>query len=141
MLDTIISDARLRKRPLSVAFLDIRNAFGSVRHECVAEVLRHFDAPINLIGCISDIYAGNTCTVRSGKGVTSSIPVGRGVRQGCLLSGMLCNLVMEVLLRGFCDCENIGYMPPTDGTILVRSLAYADDICLVTSTREQMNTL
>ena len=137
----MVKNVQARRRPLSVAFLDIRNAFGSVRHDCIDEVLRHFDAPTDLIECIEDIYTRNTCTVRCGAGETGSIPVGRGVRQGCPLSGLLFNLVIEVLLRGFRDCTDVGYRLPSKDDVLVRSLAYADDICLVTSDREQMNKL
>ena len=38
MLDSVVADAQMRRRPLVVSYLDIRNAFGSVRHECITSL-------------------------------------------------------------------------------------------------------
>jgi len=62
--------------------------------------MRAFGVPSYLVECIANIYARNTTVVRTAGGVTGEIPVGRGVRQGCPLSGIVFNLVAEVLAWG-----------------------------------------
>nr|BAC82601.1 reverse transcriptase [Ciona intestinalis] len=137
MLDTVLSDAKLRRKNLLAVFLDVRNAFGSVRHECLLKVLRHFDAPHYLVELVRDIYTGATCRVRSSVGETGDIPCDRGVRQGYPLSGILFNLVTEVLIPGL-SAGNDGYRMACLGGKLTQVLAYADDLVVVTENRDQM---
>src|SRR6218665_160779 len=40
LLDTIIKDAQRRRRPLSIAFIDVAKAFDSVSHYILARSLR-----------------------------------------------------------------------------------------------------
>ncbi|CAK8680574.1 unnamed protein product [Clavelina lepadiformis] len=138
MLDSVVADAQMRRRPLVVSYLDIRNAFGSVRHECIADVLRHFDAPDYLVRIVTDMYARGSCAVRTKRGLTAQIPVERGVRQGCPMSGIIFDLVMEVLLRGV-KTSTDGYRMPIANGRLTQVMAYADDVCLVTHDKAQMS--
>ena len=138
MLDEIIADAKTSHRALSVTWLDIRNAFGSVRPDCISQVLEHFHAPTYLLEVVSDLYSSGSFTLRGGDGVTVDVTTQKGVRQGCPLSGILFNMVLEVLLRGLRDSSSDGYNLGWKKRNLVQSLAYADDICLVTKSRQQM---
>ncbi|CAK8685086.1 unnamed protein product [Clavelina lepadiformis] len=138
LLDSVVADAQMRRRPLVVSYLDIRNAFGSVRHECIVDVLKHFDAPDYLVGVVSDMYARGSCAVRTKRGLTGHIPVERGVRQGCPMSSIIFDLVMEVLVRGVKESTD-GYRMPTANGRLIQVLAYADDVCLVTHDKAQMS--
>ena len=100
MLDEVVADARMGRRPLCVTWLDIRNAFGSVRPDCILQVLEHFAAPSYILGVVADLYSSGTFSLRGGDGVIVEASVRKGVRQGCPLSGVLFNIVVEVLLRG-----------------------------------------
>ena len=44
-------------------------------------------------------YAGQEATVRTGHGTTDWFQIGKGVRQGCILSPCLFNLYAEYLMR------------------------------------------
>ena len=102
-------------------------SFGSVRHECIVDVLKNFDAPDYLVRIVCDMYARGSCAVRTSRGLTGHIPVERGVRQGCPMSGIIFDLVMEVLLRGVKTSTDGYRMPSANG---IQVLAYADDVWL-----------
>ena len=44
-------------------------------------------------------YAGQEATVRTGHGTTDWFPIGKGVRQGCILSPCLLNFYAEYIMR------------------------------------------
>ena len=45
------------------------------------------------------LYAGQEATIRTGHGTTDWFQIGKGVRQGCLLSPCLFNLYAEYIMR------------------------------------------
>ena len=45
------------------------------------------------------MYAGQEATVRTGHGTTDWFQIGKGVRQGCILSPCLLNLYAEYIMR------------------------------------------
>ena len=45
------------------------------------------------------IYAGQEATVRTGHGTTDWFQIGKGVRQGCILSPCLFNFYAEYIMR------------------------------------------
>ena len=48
---------------------------------------------------LRNLYAGQEETVRTGYGTTDWFQIGKGVRQGCLLSPCLLNLYAEYIMR------------------------------------------
>ena len=46
-----------------------------------------------------NLYAGQEATVRTGHGTTDWFQIGKGVRQGCILSPCLFNLYAEYIMR------------------------------------------
>ena len=46
-----------------------------------------------------NLYAGQEATVRTGHGTTDWFQIGKGVRQGCILSPCLFNLFAEYIMR------------------------------------------
>ena len=52
-----------------------------------------------LICLLRNLYAGQEATVRTGHGTTDWFQIGKGVRQGCILSLCLFNLYAEYIMR------------------------------------------
>ena len=48
---------------------------------------------------LRNLYAGQEATVRTGHGTTDWFHIGKGVRQGCILSPCLFNLYAEHIMR------------------------------------------
>ena len=48
---------------------------------------------------LSNLYAGEEATVRTGHGTTDWFQIGKGVHQGCILSPCLFNLYAEYIMR------------------------------------------
>ena len=55
--------------------------------------------PEHLIRLLRNLYAGQEATVRIGHGTTDWFQIGKGVRQGCVLSPCLFNLYAEYIMR------------------------------------------
>ena len=48
---------------------------------------------------LRNLHAGQEATVRTGHGTTHWLQIGKGVRQGCILSSCLFNLYAEYIMR------------------------------------------
>ena len=55
--------------------------------------------PDHLTCLLRNLYAGQEATVRTGQGTTDWFQIGKGVRQGCILSPCLFNLYAEYIMR------------------------------------------
>ena len=55
--------------------------------------------PDHLICLLRNLYAGQQARVRTGHGTTDWFQIGKGVRQGCILSPCLFNLYAEYIMR------------------------------------------
>ena len=55
--------------------------------------------PDHLTCLLSNLYAGQEATVRTGHGTTDWFQIGKGVRQGCILSPCLFNVHAEYIMR------------------------------------------
>ena len=102
LLESTVNDARRQPRPLSIAWLDIKNAFGSIPHSALLTTLTHMGFPADLVELISNAYTGTTTEVVTPLGKTPPIPIYSGVKQGCPLRAILFNLALELIL---CRCK------------------------------------
>ena len=55
--------------------------------------------PDHLTSLLKNLYAGQEATIRTGHGTTDWFQIGKGVRQGCVLSPCLFNLYAEYNMR------------------------------------------
>ena len=86
-----------------------------------------------------NLYAGQEATVRTGHGTTDWFQIGKGVRQGCILSPCSFNFYIEYIMR------NTGLEEAQVGIKIARrnikNLRYADDTTLMAKSEEELNSL
>ena len=63
------------------------------------EILKEMGIPDHLTCLLRNLYAGQEATVRTGHGTTNWFQIGKGVRQGCILSPCLFNLYAEYIMQ------------------------------------------
>ena len=63
------------------------------------KILKEMGIPDHLICHLSNLYAGQEATVRTGHGTTDWFQIGKGIRQGYILSPCLFNFYAEYIMR------------------------------------------
>ena len=63
------------------------------------KILKEMGIPDHLTCLLRNLYAGQEATVRTGHGTTDWFQIGKGVRQGCILSPCLFNVYAEYIMR------------------------------------------
>ena len=80
-------------------FIDYAKAFDCVDHNKMWKILQEMGIPDHLTCLLRNLYAGQEATVRTGHGTTHWFQIGKGIRQGCILSPYLFNLCAEYIMR------------------------------------------
>ena len=95
--------------------------------------------PDHLTCLLRNLYAGHQATVRTGHGTTDWFQIGKGVRQGCILSPYLFKLYAEYIMR------NAGLEETQAGINIsgtnINNLRYADDTTLMAESEELKSLL
>ena len=91
----IMEKAREFQKSIYFCFLDYAKAFDCVNHNKLWKILKEMGITDHLTCLLRNLYAGQKATVRTGHGTTDWFQIGKGVRQGCILSPCLFNLYAE----------------------------------------------
>ncbi|CAM2111942.1 unnamed protein product [Caretta caretta] len=109
--------------------LDQEKAFDRVDHGYLLSTLQAFGFGPQFVSFLRVLYASAECLVRLNWTLTEPVSFGRGVRQGCPLSGQLYALAIEpflCLLR-----RRMTGLVLREPELRLVLLAYADDVLLV----------
>jgi len=91
--------------------------------------------PNHLTCLLGNLYAGQEATVRTGHGTTDWFQIGKGIRQGCILSPYLFNLYAEYIM------QNAGLDEAQAGIKISRkninNFRYAVDTTLMAESRKR----
>ena len=102
------------------------------------KILEEVGISDHLTCLLRNLYAGQEATVRIGHGTTDWFQIGKGVRQGCILSPCLFNFYAEYIMR------NAGLDEAQAGIKIARRninhLRYADDTTLMAESEEDLKT-
>ena len=82
----IIEKARDFQKNIYFCFIDYAKAFYCMDHNKLWKILKETGLPEHLTCLLSNLYAGQEATVRTGHGTTDWFQIAKGVRQGCILS-------------------------------------------------------
>ena len=120
----IIEKAREFQTNIYFCFIDYAKAFDCVDHNKLENSERNY-----LTCLLRNLYAGQEATVRTGLGTTDWFQIGKGARQGCVLSPCLFNLYAEYIM------QNTRLEEAQAGIKIARrninNFSYADDTTLM----------
>ena len=120
-------------------FIDYAKAFDCVDHNQLWKILKEMGIPKHLICLLRNLYAGQEATVRTGHGTTDGFQIGKGVRQGCILSPCFFNLYAGYIMRNTVLEEAQGGIKIAGRNI--NNLRYADDCSLMAESEEELKSL
>ena len=88
----IIQTAREFQKNNYFCFIDYAKAFDCMDQNKLWKILKEMGIPDNLTCLLKNLYAGQEATIRTGHEPTDWFQIGKGVRQGCILSPCWFNL-------------------------------------------------
>ena len=101
--------------------------------------LKEMGIPDHLICLLRNLYVGQEATLRTGQGPTDWLQIGKGVRQGCILSPCLFNLYAEYMMGSAGLDETQAGIKIAGRNI--NNLRYADDTTLMAESEEELKSL
>ena len=108
-------------------------------HNELWKILKRMGLPDHLTCLLRNLYAGQEATITTGHGTTDWFQIGKGVRQGSILSPCLFNLYVEYIMR------NAGLEETQAGIRIagrnINNLRYEDDTTLMAESEEELKSL
>ena len=108
-------------------------------HSKLWKILKEVGIPDHLTCLLRNLYASLEVTVRTRHGTTDLFQIGKGVRQGCILSPCLFDFYAEYIM------QNVG-LDEAQARIKIagrniNSLRYTDDTTLMAESKEELKSL
>jgi len=127
------------ERDLYICYVDFQKAFDSVWRKGLWQVMRHLGYDNKIIRLLESMYRRTVSSVRVGtQGELSSwFETLVGVLQGCVLSPLLFNIMLEVVMALSLNNSDIG---ATISGFLCSNLRFADDIALLAESESDLQS-
>ena len=108
----IIKKARDCQKNIYICFIDYAKTWDYADHNKLWKILKEMGIPDHFTCHLRNLYTGQEATVRTGHGKTDWFQIGKGVRQGCILSPCLFDVYTEFssvaqLCPTLCDPMNL----------------------------------
>ena len=107
-------------------------------HNKLWKILKEIEIPDYLTCLLRNLYAGQEA-VRTGHGTTDWFQIGKGIRQGCVLSPCLFKLYAEYIMQNAILDDSQAGMKIAGKNI--NHLRYADDTTLTAESEEELKRL
>ena len=124
------------QQDLQVCFIDYKKAFDRLKHEIVLKKPGEVGIDDKDLRIIQNLYYEQEASVRVGNAETETIPITKGVRQGCVASPDLFNLYQEMIMRATTNMAGIKV-----GGININNIRYADDTALIATSQVNLQRL
>jgi hypothetical protein len=135
----VLREARVKKRCLSMAWIDYRKAYDMVPHSWIVEMLRMVKVAGNMEGLVTRSMKDWKTVLTSNGEVLGEVDIRRGIFQGDSLSPLLFIIIMmplSMLLRR----EKLGYTFGSGGKT-INHLVFMDDIKLYGKSENELEAL
>ena len=126
--------AREFQKNIYFCFIDYAKAFDCVDHK-LWKILKDTGIPGHLTCLLQNLYIGQETPVRTGHGKTDQFLIGKGVRQGCILSPYLFNSYAEY--AGLKEAQARIKIARRN----INNLRYTDDTTLMAESEEELKGL
>ena len=97
----VIEKAREFQKIINFCFIHYAKIFDFVDQHKLWKILKETGIPDHLNCLLRNLHAGQEVIVRTGHRTTDWYQIGKGVRQGCILSPCLFNLYAEYIIRNW----------------------------------------
>ena len=135
----IIEKAREFQNNIYFCFIDYAKVVDCVDHNKLWKILKEMGIPDHLTCLLRNLYAGQEARVRTGHETTDCFQIGKGARQGCILSPCLFNFYAEYIMR------NAGLEETQAGIKIagrnINNLRYSYDTTLMAEIEEELKRL
>ena len=122
---------RADKRAIVISWIDLANAYGSVRHNLIQFALNWYHVPEHIQGLIFDYYEKLCASITTKDWSTPFFSFDIGLFQGCVLSTILFDCVFNLLLD-FLEPLEVDHAVKVEGDLSCFVKAYADDLQIST---------
>ena len=127
------------RKNIYFCFIDYAKAVDCVDHNKLWKILKEMEISDHLTCLLRNLYARQEATVRTGHRTADWFQIGKGVRQGCILSPCLFNLYAEYTM------QNAGLDEAQSGNKIagrnINNLRYADDTTFESESKEELKSL
>ena len=128
-LNTMIENNSKNRLSAFICFIDIANVFPSVPFELLFGILSRHGVNPSSIQIISQLYENCENIIKINNTSIGPFPVRKSIRQGCPLSMLLFNVVINQVLLAVDPAQNS-----------FKILAYADDLAITNTSFESLHT-
>ena len=108
-------------------------------HNKLWKILKELEIPDHLTCLLRNLYSGQEAAVRTRRGSADWFKIGKGVRQGCILSPCLFNLHAEYIMKNAGLDEAQTGIKTAERSI--NYLRYADDTTVMAENKEKLKSL
>ena len=88
-----------RQRDLTVVWLDLANAYGSIPHKLIETALDHYYIPDHIKGMVKNYFSGMMLRFSAGNITTAHQSLEKGIVTGCTVSPILFIMGMNITMK------------------------------------------
>jgi hypothetical protein len=138
-LSALIQNSTWGSKSIVITWLDLKNAYGSIRHNMIQYALTYYHVPQVIRQLIYNYYEQLSARVITKDWSTEFFSYDIGLFQGCVMSTILFDITFNILLDMLSPLQHLGYHTRNvahknvfiDVTCAI--MAYADDLTLITN--------
>jgi len=138
MVQQITEKGKEHNLQLFLLFIDYEKAFDSVNRDKLWEMMEN-KIPNYLLNTIKCIYRNMMVRIKFNDGISETIHINKGVRQGCSLSPVLFNIYINKIVQESKIVIKKGLQ--LNNRKLVNTILHADDQILMATSEDELQTV
>lgn len=132
-IKNVCSHAKKAKGNIYITMVDYSDAYGSVIHDRLMEIIKYMGFPPNSLNLFEQLIRGHGLHIKTHYGLTNRIDLKKGIAQGDPIAPTLFNIYTELVTRVIKDIRSGYPINFIDHSIV----AYADDTTIISNTHNR----